>query len=331
MELRTIWLLLFGLLLSGSLTGCGKRDQSDAERPEPVEERAGGSGKRSGHGPAAGAAEYAHPELLLEPAELANLEVAEQFVILDARPQEQYDQAHVPGARRVDHDAWKKAFGEGQDIEGWSQRIGELGIGPDSKVVVYDDKGMKDAARIWWILRYWGIENARLLNGGWRGWQSAELPTTTATPPPSRVEFKATPRPDRLATKQQILDLLPEDKLQIVDARSEDEFCGIDTRRNKKGGAIPGARHLEWSDLIDQETQRFRDPVQLRRLFDQAGIDLTRPTASHCNGGGRAAVMAFGLELMGAQEVRNYYRGWSEWGNAEDTPVVRPEKGKQKE
>jgi thiosulfate/3-mercaptopyruvate sulfurtransferase len=112
-----------------------------------------------------------------------------------------------------------------------------------------------------------------------------------------------------------------------VDARSEDEFCGINKRDNKRGGAIPGAKHLEWSDLIDQETNRFKSPAELKRLFEQAGIDLTRPTASHCNGGGRAAVMAFGLELMGANEVRNYYRGWGEWGNAQDTPIIVPEKG----
>lgn len=322
MKLQTTSLLLAGLLLTASLNGCGEKQQ-----PVAAEEQPGKVGEKSGTGTAAGDAQYARPELLLEPAELAKPEVARQFVILDARSQEEYDRGHVPGARRVDHDSWKGAFGEGQDVEGWSKRIGELGIGPECKVVVYDDMGMKDAARIWWILRYWGIEKVCLLNGGWKGWQSAELPTTEATPSPaSRVEFKATPRLDRLATMEQILDLLQGNRLQMVDARSEDEFCGIDKRNNKRGGAIPGAKHLEWSDLIDQKTQRFKSPAQLRRLFDQAGIDLARPTATHCNGGGRASVMAFGLELMGAKDVRNYYRGWGEWGNLEDTPVMLPKK-----
>jgi len=281
---------------------------------------------------AAGAgAPYVRPELLMEPTELAKPEVAKLFVILDARPQQQYDQAHLPGARHVDHDAWKSAWGDGRDIEGWSKRIGDLGIGPDSKVVVFDDKGMKDAARIWWILRYWGIEDVRLLNGGWKGWESAERPTTDAVPAPATpVRFTAKPRSKRLVTKMQVLDLLSGDRLQIVDVRSDDEHCGIEKRDNKRGGAIPGAKHLEWSDLIDQETQRFKTAKQLRLLFDEAGIDLDRPTASHCNGGGRAAVMAFGLELMGAKDPRNYYRGWGEWGNADDTPVIVPERRKQK-
>lgn len=276
---------------------------------------------------AGAAAEYARPDLVLEPTQLARAEIASQFVILDARPQKDYDHEHVPGARRVDHDAWKAAFAKSEDVAGWSRRIGALGIGPGCKVVVYDNKGVKDAARIWWILKYWGIKDVRLLNGGWKGWKSSGLPTTDAVPaeaPP--VHFTATRDRKRLATMKQILALLPRHRLQIVDARSEDEFCGIDLRGNKRGGAIPGAKHLEWSELIDQRTQRFKRPDQLQRLFEQADIDLNRPTASHCNGGGRAAVMAFTLELMGAQDVRNYYRGWGEWGNAEHAPVVVPEK-----
>jgi thiosulfate/3-mercaptopyruvate sulfurtransferase len=273
-------------------------------------------------------ANYVHPELLLEPSELANPDVAKQFVILDVRGQEAYDMGHVPGARRIDHDAWKKAWSDGKDADGWGRRIGQLGIGADSKVVVYDDRGMKDAARVWWILRYWGVADVRLLNGGWKGWTSNQRPVTQAQPEqPTAVRFTASPHSNRLVTKVQLLNLLPSDGLQIVDARSEDEYCGIERRDNKRGGAIPGAKHLEWSDLIDQETQRFKGPQELGRLFESAGIDLDRPTASHCNGGGRASVMAFGLELMGAKDVRNYYRGWGEWGNADDTPVVVPNKG----
>lgn len=73
-------------------------------------------------------------------------------------------------------------------------------------------------------------------------------------------------------------------------------------------------------------TSRYKNPKELRRLFDQAGIDLDKPIASHCQSGGRASVMAFGLELMGAKDSRNYYPGWSEWGNNDNLAVVVPEK-----
>jgi thiosulfate/3-mercaptopyruvate sulfurtransferase len=269
---------------------------------------------------------YARPRLLLEPGELAKPQVAKRLIILDARKKEAHVQEHVPNARWVDHGTWKSAFGNGTDAQGWNTRIGNIGIGADSTVVVYDDLSSKDAARIWWILRYWGVSDVRLLNGGWKAWKAEELPTNAeVSSPPSAVDFKAMPRTRQLVTKAQILDSLTGFRLQIVDTRSNDEFCGIELKKNKRGGAIPGAKHLEWSDLIDPATERFKSPMKLRRLFDQVGIDLDKPIASHCQSGGRASVMVFGLELMGAKDARNYYPGWSEWGNTDDLPVVVPE------
>ena len=268
---------------------------------------------------------YPRGDLLMEPSELAQVVQTNRLIVLDVRSQDDYDRGHITGAWRVDHDQWKKAFGDGQDAAGWSRRIGALGIGRESRVVVYDDKQMKDAARIWWILRYWGVEDVRLLNGGWPGWQSAGLPTTREVPAAGKAgSFAAKPRSERLVTMKEILSLLPGKRLEIVDARSGDEHCGIEKRDSKRGGAIPGAKHLEWKDLIVPETSRFRNAQELRPLFAEAGIDLGRPVASHCQSGGRAAVMAFGLELMGSKDVRNYYNGWSEWGNSDKTPIVVP-------
>jgi thiosulfate/3-mercaptopyruvate sulfurtransferase len=247
-------------------------------------------------------------------------------VVFDARSAEQYKKEHIRGARWIDHEKWSKAFEDGQDQSGWSERIGSLGISPSTKVVVYDDVGMKDAARIWWILRYWGVQDVRLLNGGWKTWKARGLPTTAEVPTVARAEFQAMPHAGRLATKGQVLDSLKDRSLQIVDARSEKEFCGVDQQKNKRAGAIPGAKNLEWSDLVDQKTHRFKSPHELARLFKEAGIDLQRPTATHCQSGGRASVMAFGMELMGGNDVRNYYRSWGEWGNLEDTPIIVPDK-----
>jgi 3-mercaptopyruvate sulfurtransferase SseA len=272
---------------------------------------------------------YPCPDLLIEPAQLAKPEGTRQYVILDAREHSKYEVGHVPGARWADHGAWAKAFGHGKDRQGWSKRIGEMGIAADSRVVVYDDSSGKDAARIWWILRYWGVQDVRLLNGGWPAWKREGGPSENHLVNPAPVTFVARARAERLATKEQLLKTLEGNKPQIVDARSEKEFCGVEKLANKRAGAIPGARHLEWSDLIDKQTQRFKSAADLRKLFDQAGIDLDRPTATYCQSGGRASVMAFGLELMGAKDVTNYYPSWNEWGNAEDTPVV-PGKAREK-
>src|SRR5437762_10256536 len=116
---------------------------------------------------------YPRGDLLIEPEALAK----ERFEvrIVDARPMEKYKAAHIAGAVWVDHDAWAKAFADGQNPKDWAERIGKLGIdSPKTRVVIYDDNLSKDAARIWWILRYWGVKDVRLLNGGWPGWIAAK-------------------------------------------------------------------------------------------------------------------------------------------------------------
>ena len=267
-------------------------------------------------------AKYPRAELLIEPAELAKLNGV-GVIILDARAATKYKAGHIPDARWVDHGQWAKAFGHGTDAKGWGARIGGLGINADSHVVVTDDNSTKDSARIWWILRYWGVDNVRLLNGGWTGWESGKYATTTDEPTPKEIAFAPKVRADRLTTKDQLLESLrTKGSLQIVDARSEKEFCGDEKMNNKRAGAIPGAKQLEWSDLLDKPTQRFKTATQLKALFADAGIALDQPSAAHCQSGGRASVMVFAMELMGAKSVGNYYQSWTEWGNADDTPIV---------
>lgn len=263
---------------------------------------------------------YPRTDLLVEPGD-----VKDKFLVLDARTKAKYEACHLPKAIWVDVAAWGKAFGDGSDAVGWSKRIGDVGITPKDKIVIYDDT-TKEAARLWWLLRYWGFEDVRLLNGGWAGWMKFKGPLET-TPPPALKPGVLTLKPhrERLATKQELLDALMQDKLQIVDARSEGEFCGTE-KLAKKAGAIPTAKHLDWSDLVEPDTQRFKPAPELHRLFRAADIDLNKPTAAHCQSGGRSSVMVFALELMGAKDARNYYASWAEWGNAEDTPVVKPEK-----
>jgi len=274
--------------------------------------------------PVGAAQPYPRAELLVEPQVVRT--GRRDLVILDVRSEADYQRGHVPGAVRVDHDAWKGAFQEGNDAQGWSQRIGGLGIGPQTQVIVYDDAMSKDAARIWWMLRYWGVEKAALIHGGWRGWQASGRTIETKSAAPRAEKFEAVPRRQTLtltdALRKQVGN--PGAAPQIVDARSEAEFCGKDTRSARRSGAMPGAKHLEWSNLIDRKTHRFKPTADLKKLFADAGIDPTKRTVTHCQSGGRSSVMAFGLELMRAGDVSNYYAGWAEWGNSDDTPIVKP-------
>jgi len=132
--------------------------------------------------PDASTNEYPNPGLLIEAADLAEADIAKESVVLDGRSRANYEQGHIPGARWVDHAAWSAGFGDSDDAEGWSKRIGGLGVEQASKVVIYDDGPSKDAARIWWILRYWGVADARLFNGGMTGWKVRQVPNGNQGP-----------------------------------------------------------------------------------------------------------------------------------------------------
>ncbi|MEZ6141126.1 MAG: sulfurtransferase [Zavarzinella sp.] len=267
-------------------------------------------------------------DLLVEVSDLS-ADSAKSWIILDARPKPDYEKGHIPGARWVDHATWAKTFGDGEDLKGWAAKLGDLGISAKDTIVVYDNSFSKDAARIWWIVRYWGVENAKLLNGGWAAYEGNKGPTSIVPVFVKKTTF--VPKADQsvLATKEELMKSLKTQSLQIVDSRSEKEHCGLDPLKNKRAGAIPSAKLLEWKDLLDPNTQKFKPKAELQKLFEVAGIDLQRPTVTHCQSGGRAAVMAFGMELMGGKNVKNYYRSWAEWSADPTAPVVKPPQPKK--
>ncbi|MDB5311780.1 MAG: rhdA 1 [Gemmataceae bacterium] len=265
---------------------------------------------------------YPNPALLVEVGDLK----PEAVRLLDVRGKAKYEAGHIPGAVLVDFAPWSKAVTAGKaDAAFWKAEIAAVGVAPGRPVVVYGDDP-RDVCRAWWMLKFAGVPDARVLNGGWKTYTAAKLPEQK-----DPVVGKAEPHdwalvPGRFADKQHVLDQLNKQTTGIVDARSPDEFTGRAKLSNKRAGCVPGAAHLEWSELLDPATGKFLAPDQLAKLIKDRNIDLAKPQVTYCQSGGRAAVLAFGLELMGAKNVRNYYASWGEWGNSTDTPVATPGK-----
>ena len=266
---------------------------------------------------------YAKPSMLVEPAELKN-KASARFVILDVRSRNTYRAAHIPGAVWADLPAWDRLMTADPKAVGWADRIGKLGIDGKTPVLIYSDSKSRDAARAWWILRQQGVPDVRLVNGDWAGYKKAGGTVETGQNQLEAVKADLKPATDRLLTKSEILaGLKALDLDQLIDARTSGEYCG-DTKSAKRGGSIPGAKNLDWTDTIDPKTGRFQPAGEMKKLFETAGIALDKPTATYCQSGGRAAVMAFVYELMTGKPAKNYYRSWAEWGNDPDTPIVTP-------
>jgi thiosulfate/3-mercaptopyruvate sulfurtransferase len=265
-------------------------------------------------------ADYAQPALLIEADALVKNPAV---LVLDVRAKQQYLAGHIPGAVWVNAPAWGKAFTPTASTTDWSKRLGDTGIEIGKPVIICGSDDVRDAARIWWILRYWGVPEVKILNGGWPAWQAAGGTVAKEETHSVVKSLTLTAQNDRLATKDDILELLGGTPPQILDVRSTAEFCG-DTATAKRNGSIPGATHLEWSECIDPKTKKFKSPADLQLLFQTHKIDPSKPSVTYCQSGGRASVMAFALELMGGKPARNYYQSWSEWGNDLNTPIVKP-------
>lgn len=242
--------------------------------------------------------------------------------LLDARTRTEYDKGHIPGAVWVDvkvAEALAAQPGGLQDKGAWEAWLKPLGLDANSKVLVYDASRQLVAARVWWLLTYLGVRDAGLVDGNFPLWAEQNRPVsqepTKVGPKPFPVQF----RTDRAADRGAVLASLKARDAQILDARSSGEFVGT-AKMSKRGGRIPTACHAEWKDFVDAQG-RFLASEKLKARLDAAGLKPGGAVITHCQGGGRASVDAFVLERLG-HPTRNYYLGWSDWGNLDETPVA---------
>ncbi|HQR53515.1 MAG TPA: rhodanese-like domain-containing protein [Burkholderiales bacterium] len=261
----------------------------------------------------------------IEPViELSALASVERFLLLDVRDRTAFDAGHPPGAVRVPIELWEAAAKADEtsleNVEYWETEIRKLGVTREVLAVVYDDGRMTEAARVWFILQYFGAR-ASVLNGGWPVIAKGQLLPRVAAPSHAE-EFMAQPGagPVGLLVREQVKAQL-NSQARIFDARSAAEYAGEDLRRNQRGGHLPGARHLAHTSLL--ESGRLLSPEQLNRLLNDAGFRPGDHIITHCDGGGRAALAAVAAISAGFSNVKAYYLSFADWARDDSCPVVR--------
>ena len=234
---------------------------------------------------------------------------------------EEYLQAHIPGARFLDIDQLSDRSNPAPHMlpnaADFGAAMERLGIGSDDRIVVYDNSPFRTAARGWFMLRHFGARKVAILDGGFQQWLAKGRPTESGEPPHRDARFDAQER-DEVMTKQQ---LLAGSGLAWVDARGKGRFEGseADPRPGVAAGHAPGSRNLPFSALYD-EKGCFRSPDEIRRLFDEAGVDPARPFVASCGSGVTANSLIFAAHLLGNDATRLYDGSWSEWGADPSTP-----------
>lgn len=205
----------------------------------------------------------------------------------------------------------------------FAEAMGRYGVGDETTVVLYDRQSNMWAARIWWMLRAFGFENARVLDGGWTRWVAEARAVSTDPTPPPPAKFTAVPRPGLIATRADVLAAIASGQTCIVNALNSAQFRG-DVAPYGRPGRIPGSVNVPAMGahgLVDPETQLYRPTAEIRRRFEEGGARPDERMITFCGGGIAASSAAFAATMAGFNDVAVYDASLSEWAADPSLPM----------
>jgi len=262
---------------------------------------------------------------LIEPQQLKDQLDKPNLIIIDLCNPSLYQQQHVPGAI---HLAGQNLIagvpptpGACPSIEQLTKVIGYLGIDPDKQVIIYDDEGGGWAGRMAWTMDLLGLNNWQYLNGGIVAWIKEGFPTQSTANQPASIPAIPTIEPCNKTriVADEIINSLDNTDFKVWDARSHGEYTG-DTVRSARGGHIPGAINLEWTELMDRQNNlRIREDAQ--QILNSLGLSKDKQIATHCQSHHRSSFTYMVARILGYGNIRGYDGSWAEWGNLQHTPV----------
>ncbi len=280
---------------------------------------------------------YAHPDLLIEPAALAeqlgdgDLRIFDTTVHLVSGDKgfrvvsglDDYNAGHIPGAAFLDQirTVSDTSTGLGFSLpapDALQDGLRTAGINDGDRVIVYSTGHTMWATRAWWLLHYAGIENVSVLHGGFQAWQEKGLPVSTDAVNYPRGSVTVRIRPERFADKDEVLAAIGDQAVCTVNALPAAAYVG--RKGASRSGHITGSVNVSCENLL--ENGRFRRAQELRAVLGEQGLLDADRVLCYCGGGISATVDAVACLLAGKENVAVYDGSLSEWARDESLPMT---------
>jgi thiosulfate/3-mercaptopyruvate sulfurtransferase len=278
---------------------------------------------------------YAQPVLVDTETVSKNLsDKSFKIVEVDYDPENAYRQGHLQGASLI---WWKRDINDPitRDIISKSQfedLLSRNGITTQSEVILYGDFNNWFAAFVFWIFKYYGHENVKIMNGGRKKWEIENKPYTKDEPQIPKTNYVAQPPNEGLrAYLFDVRRALDKKDTVLVDVRSPKEFSGEVTapaeypmEHAQRGGHIPHANNIPWASAVNDTDGTFKSVEELKKVYESKGITADKDVICYCRIGERSSHTWFVLKyLLGYPQVRNYDGSWTEWGNMIGNPIEK--------
>ncbi|MCB1769420.1 MAG: sulfurtransferase [Candidatus Competibacteraceae bacterium] len=264
--------------------------------------------------------------MLIEPESLQAHLADSAVLIVDLCDPASYAAGHIPGAVHLAYSELIRvkppAMGLLPTEDYLSQVFSRLGLTPEQQVVAYDEEGNGRAGRLLWTLAALGHERLSMLNGGIHAWDAVGGALEAQFRHPERRAYQARfANPEAIADRDYILSRLGQPDLALLDTRTTAEYTGADVRA-VRGGHIPGAVNLNWTDAMDSQRQlRFQPDPVLREMLEIRGVTPDKEVIVYCQTHHRSAHTYWVLRHLGYSRLRGYPGAWSEWGNDPALPI----------
>jgi thiosulfate/3-mercaptopyruvate sulfurtransferase len=280
-------------------------------------------------------ADYANPDALVETEWLeSHLDDPAVRVVEVDEDSTAYEKGHIRGALGWNWftDLHAPVGRDYLDQTGLSRLLSAAGVGPDTTVVLYGGNNNWFASYAYWLLRYLGFGNVRLLNGGRKKWELESRELTMDPPSHASTDFTLEgPLNGRFrALRDEVLDRVRSGDAALVDVRSPEEYRGeklapdhLPQEQAQVPGHIPGAANIPWAKAANDDGT-FKSADELTALYEAEGVTADRPVIAYCRIGERSSHTWFALtELLGYGDVKNYDGSWTEWGSLVGVPVEK--------